>query len=165
MTSTRREPFTQCADVCRTKRFLSVEPLSGYIRFLCENNSFVIYLSPEANDQELGRALLEALDRSRFIWPDDEREFFDSERNRQCYRNWQQEVMRRYGYKTKRDLYENMDWCRVERSERKITIQPHKRDKPEYFTDFPRERDVIISETRDAATAGAALRLALDRCE
>jgi len=73
--------------------------------------------------------------------------------------------MRRYGYRTKRDAYKNMDWCRVKRTEGKISIAPHKRDKPEYFRDLPPGRTVVIPETRDAATAGAALRLALDRCE
>ena len=73
--------------------------------------------------------------------------------------------MRRYGYKTKRDAYKNMNWCRATRSEGKISIRPHKRDKPEYWTDLPPERDVVIPKTRDAAAAGAALRLALDRCE
>ena len=73
--------------------------------------------------------------------------------------------MQRYGYKTKRDAYKNMDWSRAERSEGKISIQPHKRDKPEYFRNLPPDRTVVIPETRDPATAGAALRLALDRCE
>lgn len=73
--------------------------------------------------------------------------------------------MRRYGYETKNDAYKNMNWCRAKRSEGKISIQPHKRDKPEYWRDLPPERDVVIPETRDPAVAGAALRLALDRCE
>ena len=73
--------------------------------------------------------------------------------------------MRRYDYKTKRDAYKNTDWCRAKRSEGKISMTPHKRDKPEYFTGLPAEKMVIIPETRDAAAAGAALRLPLDRCE
>jgi hypothetical protein len=58
-----------------------------------------------------------------------------------------------------------MDWCRAERCEGKISIQPHKRDKPEYFRDLPEDKTIIIPETLDGATAGAALRLALDGCE
>jgi len=73
--------------------------------------------------------------------------------------------MQRYGYKNMRDAYKNMDWCRVNRSEGKISIQPHKRDKPEYFRNLPPEQTVVIPATDDAVTAGAALRLALDRCE
>ncbi len=46
-----------------------VEPLSGYRLIWPEDESPVIYLAPDANDEELGRALLESLDRSRFIHP------------------------------------------------------------------------------------------------
>jgi hypothetical protein len=165
MKPTERLPFTQWADVNRTDRFISVEPKSGYRMVQPEDNSYVIYLPPDATDRTLGRALLEALDRSRFIWPPDEREFFKWERYERCYQNWQKAFMRRYGYKTKRDAYRSMDWCRAERSEAKISIKPFKRDKPEYFRNLPASRAVVIPETRDAATAGAALRLALDRCE
>jgi len=165
MTPTDREPFNQRADVFRTERFLSVEPLSGYISFHYEDSGFVIYLVADANDLELGAALLQALDRSRFVWPYDEPELFDWQRNHRCYRNWQQQVMRLYGYKSKRELHKRLDWCRVERSQGKITLQPHRRHKPGYFDDLPKERDLVIPETRDAVIVGAALRTALDRCE
>ena len=58
-------------------------------------------------------------------------------------------------------------WIGVEskRSEGKISLQPHKRDKPEYFRDLPPDRTVVIPAMTDAVAAGAALRLALDRCE
>ena len=80
-----------------------------------EDDGYVIYLPPDASDDALGRALLEALDRSRFIWPPDEPEFLNPERYQRCYQNWQKDFMRRYGYKTKRDAYKNMDWCRAGR--------------------------------------------------
>jgi CDI immunity protein len=165
MKSTERLPFTQWADINRTDRFISVEPKSGYRMVQSEDDSHVIYLAPDAADEALGRALLEALDLSRFIWPPDEPEFFKWQRYERCYQNWQTDFMRRYGYKTKRDAYKNMDWCRADRSGGKISIRPRKRDKPEYFRNLPESRTVVIPETRDAATAGAALRLALDRCE
>jgi hypothetical protein len=163
MKSTERLPFRQCADIHRTERFISVESLSGYRRALREDEGYVIYLAPDTSDIALGGALLEALDQSRFIWPDDEPKFFKAERCMQSYRNWQKDFMRRYGYKTKREAYRNMDWCRAKRSEGKISIQPHKRDKPEYWNDLPPEMTVVIPATTDAA--GAALRLALDHCE
>jgi hypothetical protein len=165
MTSTDRLPFAQWADIERTDRFISVEPRSGYRRILPEDDGFVIYLAPDAADEELGRALLECLDKSRFIWPPDEPQFFDADRIMECYRKEQNDFIRRYGYKTKREAYKNMDWCRAERSEGKISIQPHKRDKPEYWQDLPPDSTVAIPVTTDAAAAGAAMRRALDRCE
>ena len=130
-----------------------------------EDDGYVIYLPPDASDVALGRAMLEALDRSRFIWPPDEPEFFRWQRYMLCYENWQKDLMRRYGYKTKDDAFKAMDWCRAMRSEGKISIEPYKLDKPEYWTDLPPEMTVVIPRTTDAAAAGAALRLALDRCE
>ncbi len=89
MRPTDRLPFTQWADVNRTDRFISIEPLSGYRTIQREDEGHIIYLSPEADDDALGRALLEALDKSRFIWPPDEPEFFKWQRYVACYRNWQ----------------------------------------------------------------------------
>jgi hypothetical protein len=157
-------PFRQWADVHRTDRFICVRPKSGYRIIQPEDDGYVIYLPPDAADEALGRALLECLDKSRFIWPLDAH-FSDWRRYMPLYKNWQKDFMQRYGYKTKREAYRNMDWCRAKRSEGKVSIQPHKRDKPEYFRDLPPDRTVVIPVTTDAAVAGAALRQALDRCE
>ena len=165
MKSVERLPFAQWADVKRTERFICVEPLSGYRMIQREDEGYVIYLPPDATDDAVGQALLEALDKRRFLWPRDEPEFFEADRYMRCYRNWQKDLMRRYGYKTKREAYRNMDWCRAKRSEGKISIQPHKRDKLEYWTDLPPDSTVVIPTTTDPASAGAALRLALSRCE
>lgn len=165
MNSMQRLPFTQWADISRTEKFISIRPMSGYRMVQPEDDGYVIYLPPDATDDALGQALLKALDKSRFIWPDDEPEFFKWQRYMQCHRNLQADFMRRYGYKTKREAYDNMDWCRAKRSEGTISIQPHKRDKPEYWRSLPADRTLVIPDTREAAAAGAALRLALDRCE
>jgi hypothetical protein len=59
----------------------------------------------------------------------------------------------------------NMDGCRARRSEGKISIQPHQRDKPEDFRNLLPERTVVIPATNDPGAIGAALRLALERRE
>jgi len=157
-------PFTQWADVSRTDRFIRLQPMSGYRLIEQEDDGYAIYLPPDADNEALGRALLECLDKSRFIWPLDAH-FSDWRRYMPLYKAWQKDFMRRYGYKTKREAYRNLDWCRTERSEGRISIQPHKRDKPELFRDLPPDRTVVIAATTEAVAAGAALRLALDRCE
>jgi hypothetical protein len=92
---TERLPVMQWADINRTERFISFEPLSGYRMELRENEGYVIYLTPAATDEALGRALLEVLDKSRFIWPPDEPEFFEWQRYVRCIRNWEKDFMRR----------------------------------------------------------------------
>ncbi len=165
MRSWERLPFTQWADIQRTERFICVEPRSGYSMILPENDGYTIHLPHDASDEALGRALLEALDRSRFIWPADEPEFFEWQRYVKCDRHWEKETMRRYSYKTRRDLYKNMNWCRAERSEGKLSIKPHRRDQPGLWTDVPPEKIVVVPASQNVATLGAALRLALSRCE
>lgn len=166
MKPVERLPFAQWADIHWTEKFISVEPRSGYRRALRESDGHIVYLTPDTADDVLGHALLEALDRSRFIWPPDERDFFNATRIEQTEQNWHKDVMRRYAYKTKRDLYKNMNWCRVKRSAGMISIQPHqRRDKPGEWKWLPPEQNVVIPDTRDAASVGSALRLAFERCE
>ena len=165
MRSWERLPFTQWTDVQRTERFICLEPRSGYRMVLPENDGYTIHLSPDANDDVLGLALFDALDRSRFIWPDDEPEFFEWQRYVKCDRDWEKEIMQRYRYKTKRDLHKTMNWCRVERSQGKLSFKPHKRDKPGFWTGLPAEKTIIVPANQDTTAFGAALRTALDYCE
>jgi CDI immunity protein len=159
-------PFAQWAEIHRTDKFISIEPLSGYSMVVREDEGYVIYLPPDATDDALGAALLKVLDKSRFVLPGDDPNLLKAERYVQCYRNWEKDFMRRYGYKTKRDAYRTMNWCRAERSEGTISIQPHlRRDRPGEWRWLPPEHNVVIPATRDEASTGAALRLALDRCE
>ena len=158
-------PFTQAADIHRTETFICLQPLSGYRAYYPEDAGYVIYRPPDASDEAVGGAFLETLDKSRFIVPPAEPEFFEWRRYMKCYKEWHHDFMRRYGYKTKREAYKNMNWCYAKRSEGTIWIQPHKRDKPEYWLDLPADRNVVIPATQDAAAVGSALKLALDRCE
>lgn len=166
MKSSEPLPFAQWADIHRTEKFISIEAMSGYRMVQPEDNGCMFYLQPEVASERLGQTLLEALDRSRFIWPRDEPEFFKWQRYMRCHENRERDFMARYDYKTKIDLYKNMRWCRIERSEGKISIQPHqRREKPGEWKWLPPEQNVVIAETRDVVTVGVALRVALDRCE
>jgi CDI immunity protein len=159
-----QEPFKRTATIYKSDKYILVDPLSGanILKYLEDDDSSRVYLAPDAADEILGRALLAALARSRYV---EEREFFDPDRAMRAEANRQNDIMRRYGYKTKRDVYQKLDWCVAKMSDDKISIQPHRRYKPNFWKTLPADRTVIIPETRDAAAAGAALRLALDRCE
>ena len=161
----KRIPRIQWASIHQSEKFISVEPLSGSRRGLPEDESYVIYLEPCATDEALGGALLEALNRSRFVDPTKERGFFKGDRVARADERWHQDFMTRYGYETKRQAYKNMRYCRAKRCEGKISIEPHRRDKPQYWWDLPADRTVVIPATTDPIAAGAALKLALSRCE
>ena len=164
MKSTDQLPFTQRAHIHRTEKFISIEPLSGYRLVHRDDQGYVSFLSRDASDDALGQALLNTLERSRFILPRDDPELDKWENHERCVQNWQKDFMRRYGYKTRREAYWTMDWVRAERSQGKISFEPHKRGRPGHWIWLAADKAVVIPETTDAATVGAALNSALNRC-
>jgi hypothetical protein len=157
--------FSQWASIDQTEKFTSVMPLSGYLMHWPEDAVFATYLESDAEATALGRTVLTALDKSRFVEPAKDREFFRMTRALAAGKRWHDEFMSRFGYKTKRQAYKNMRYCLVKRSEGTITIKPHRRDKkPELWWDLPPEATVAIPATDDAGILGAAAKLALSRC-
>ncbi|MGC1780131.1 MAG: contact-dependent growth inhibition system immunity protein [Xanthobacteraceae bacterium] len=158
-------PFKKTATIFKSEKFISIESLSGASALKYrEDDSCGVYLEPEAIDEILGQVLLAALDRSRLVDPRSEREFFDPDRAMRVDANWEKQLMSRYGYKTKRDAYEHLDWCLAKIYDGKISFQPHRRQKPGW-RGLPPDRTVVIPMTDNVVAVGAALRLALDRCE
>lgn len=166
MSSSNDVPFTQWATIDATEKGVTVTPLSGYRRYLNEDVPYIIYLEPDTTDAALGQAVLEALDKSRFIHPHTDRGFFQMDRIIAADKRWHADFMKRYRYKTKRDAYKTMRYCLAQRREGTISIRPHKRDvKPGLWWDLAPEKTVIIPETTDPNIVGAAALLALDHCE
>jgi len=91
MSATKIKPFTQWADVAKTERFIRIVPLSGYRLVQHEYEAYVIYLEPHASDEALGRALLDTLQRSRFIPP--RPAFSEAEKYMRYY--WQKDFTQR----------------------------------------------------------------------
>jgi hypothetical protein len=155
--------FSKTATIYKSERSICIETLSGTAGLTYrEDEPHRVYLEPEATNEVLGQALLSALDRSRFI---EGHEFYEPRRATRLIAEWQQEFTRRHGYKSKRALFKNVDWCMAKVRDGNIVIQPHGRDKPGSWRGLPLEKTVVIPLTQNAAVAGAALRLALDRCE
>ncbi|HVO91924.1 MAG TPA: contact-dependent growth inhibition system immunity protein [Terriglobales bacterium] len=162
--SARQEPFKKTATVFyREDKFISVQPLSGtnMVHYREDGNDWV-YLEPNASDQVLGQALAAALARSRFV---DDDAFYEPDRAMRVYANWETDFMNRYGYKTKHAAYKNLGWCLARVFDGKVSIQPHRYEKMNTWRSLPADRTVVVPASDDAAALGAALRLALDRCE
>jgi hypothetical protein len=158
-------PFRQWAAVHLNENFMVVTPLSGFSRHLPEDENHAIYLETDAAEVVLGHALLETLDRSRFVDPHD-RDFFDMNRILAADRLWHEDIMTRYRYRSKSQAYEKMRYCLAERSGGNISITPHKRDaEAGLWWDLPSGKTVIIPSTNDPGIAGAAVKLALSHCE
>jgi CDI immunity protein len=156
--------FRKTATIHRSAKFISVETLSGVPGLMYqEDKPYRVYLDPDATNELVGRTLLTALNKSRFV-NNSEPEFFDPDRATRVWANWEEDVMQRYGLKSRRDVYKSLDWCRGETFDGKIEIEPHRRGSPGWRS-LPPEKTVIIPATDDAEVVGAAVRLALSRCE
>jgi CDI immunity protein len=76
MNSASDVPFRQWALIYQTERTTVVTPLSGYRRRMFEDDPRATYLEPNPTEEELGRAVLESLNISRFVDPRTEDPFF-----------------------------------------------------------------------------------------
>ena len=164
------------ACVYSNDRLICVETYSGYRGGTDADYKGTSHcLDVGANDAALGEAVLGALGRSRWvlgaarpgsIYPPDV-EFddilYDRENAAERYGNWVDMLMVRYGYKTKRTLFEGMMSCPVERRSGTIKIRPTHHVKLEAWEGSEADT-VCISESSTPAEIGAALRLALSRC-
>jgi CDI immunity protein len=156
--------FPKTTAIWRSEKFICIETLSGVPGLMYqEDKPYRVFLDLDATNALIGRALLMALDKSRYV-DNSEPEFFDPTRAVRVVEDWEKDIMQRYGFKSEHDVYKNLDWCAGQMFDGKIKIQPHRRSPPAW-RNLPAEKTVFIPMTDDAATIGAALRLALSRCE
>ncbi len=123
-------------------------------------------LQPIASDQELGKAVLDTLSKSRVIPLDECEDYFDHDASDEQYKNWITKMMESYDYRSKRQLFKKMHNCGIQLLDGQITIRPSCHEKLESWTGKTiSEFDyVIIPADSSPEEVGAALRLAFSRC-
>jgi len=74
--------------------------------------------------------------------------------------------MERYGYRTRRALFKDMEYCGIFRKDEKIVFWPLIHKKLELWSRLKSDgiEDVIVPANGSPSEIGAALRLAFDRC-
>ncbi|AWK42761.1 DUF1436 family protein [Photorhabdus laumondii subsp. laumondii] len=146
--------------------FYSVQTYSGNGLLGADPSGSNYLLQPIVSDQELGKAVLDALSKSRVIPLDKYGDYFDHDVNAEQYKNWITEMMGSYNYRSKRQLFKKMLSCGICMLDGQITIRPSCHEKLEGWSeDGISEADyVIIPADSSPAEVGAALRLAFSRC-
>lgn len=146
--------------------FISIETYSGYFNFLDDPAAPEHLLTPNASEEEIGRALLDALSRSRILIPKENRDFFSFERAGVRYEEWVKKIMARYGYKTRRVMFADMKNCSIRSQEGQIVFGPSNHVKLEAWGWNKSDgiEDVVIPETSSAVEVGNALKEAFSRC-
>lgn len=147
--------------------FYFIETCSGYRGGMGDQQGKQHLLPSDVGNDELGLALQDALAHSRFITDEKElRRFYNYEKRGVEYAKWVEMLMKRYGYKSKRELFIAMMWCNITDQDRVIEIGPTRHEKLEAWG---REKDdeiedVVISKNAPPEEIGAALREAFNRC-
>ena len=146
--------------------FFLVETYSGHRMLGSDPKGAQQYLEPDASDDALGTAVLDALSRSRFLSVEEANEFFNLKRSQEKYEEWKRSVMARYGYKTKRALFKDMMSCSIQMAGDSIKVSPTDHDRLDGWAGRNAEgtEDVVIPASSSAAEVGAALRVAFSRC-
>ena len=154
------------AEAMMNDEFISIKTCSGYFNFLADPEVPEHLLVPDASEEEIGRALLDALSRSRILIPKENRDFFSFERAGVRYEEWVKKIMARYGYKTRRAMFENMKNCWTHSQDDKITLKPTNHVKLEAWEGKSKDKvaDVAIPVTSSAFEVGKALKEAFNRC-
>ena len=155
------------AHVYENRDFVQIETRSGYRGGLPDPLGKRVQIPNPASDEDLGRAVLEALASSRFIHPDEDRQFFDI-RGRVVpqYEEWVKSLMATYAYKSRRALFKEMKSCGIEERNGVVTMRPTHHEKLEAWSGegITEESLVHVDIDSNALSVGTALRLALSRC-
>lgn len=169
---------TAWADAKFNTDFICIETYSGYRSSQADPQGVQHLVRPDANDQELGTALLDALAHSRFVLPEPRKDIwihpeatfdmnlYDYDFNNQRYAEWVCKLMDVYGYKNRRALFKDMKSCGVESKSGEVTIRPRHHEKLEAWSGkgISESDNVVIPSNSSPAEVGAALRLAFSRC-
>ena len=143
---------------------LILETYSSYSLGVGDPAATESLLSPGVDDIALGKAVLNALQQSRFLSFEEEGEIL--KKIEEHYDQWVQNLMKTYGYKTKRALFKSMKNCNIECKDDVITISPTNHERLEGWgaEGISKDDHVKIPADSPPEEIGAALRLAFSRC-
>ena len=148
--------------------FLFVTTISGRGRMRADTKGAEYFFSPDVSNHALGEGVLDALSKSRFISLEEYKTFFNPELCKQQDLEWEQMLRERFGYKTKRALYNGMKSVSIENVDGVLTFSPSRQERRLdcWSGDGIREEDhVQLPATASPEEIGAALRLAFSRCK
>jgi hypothetical protein len=167
------------ASVLFNSDFICIETQSGYRSGeITDHKGLQIFLKPDATNEAIGLAVLDAMAKSRWVLPAPRPEFdihpsveydldlFDYKLSALRYAAWVKTMMERFGYKTKRALFKGLEHCLISSQSGVIAITPMRRMGSEGWKGLgPNNAGVLeISAESTPAEIGAALRVAFSRC-
>lgn len=147
--------------------FYCIQTISGYRMLAVDPDAEIFFLETTASHIQIGECVIKAISASRLIDLKDIPSYFDHEKKTQQYKKWVAYVSEKYGYKSRRELFNNMRSCGAEEFEGLITFKPTFHDKLEGFSGdgISESEYVTIPSESSAEDVGKAVLLALSRCK
>ena len=148
-----------------TSRFICIETES---EGLADPKGKQHLLPPDASEEAIGLAVLDALAHSRQIsWLELETLMWGRRgTGKERYEKWAADLQQRYGYKSRATLFKNMNFVGIKHQNGTITFTPMMHIKLQAWQGGRNEgiEDVVISFESLSQQIGAALKLAFSRC-
>lgn len=144
--------------------FIDLRTLSGYRLALLDPAGKHYHFAPDVGDVELGNAVIDVLDASRFL---EHGEATALRANvEKTYEAWVAATISRHRYKNRHGMFRSMRSCSIERGGGIIRIIPSCHEKLEGWSGDGISPDdhIIASCGQTAGEIGASLRLAFERC-
>jgi hypothetical protein len=144
--------------------FIDLRTLSGYRLAVLDPAGKHYHFGPDVSDVELGQAVLDALNASRFMRSDEAAALRTNVEK--LYEEWVAATIDRHRYKNRREMFRAMRSCSIERQDDIIRIIPSCHEKLEGWSGdgISPEDHVIVSGGQPVGEIGAALRQAFSRC-
>jgi len=116
------------------------------------------------DDETLGWAVEEALEKSRYVFPTDDDEFSTSEKREKYYFDLAETIRVRFSYKSIRSLFKGDKFCYITSLDGILTIAPYRRERLHVHEQLAEDQFVVVSELATPARLGSQVRLAISRC-
>ncbi|MGN7998531.1 contact-dependent growth inhibition system immunity protein [Sphingomonas sp. 22176] len=158
-------PSRPRASIKNNPEFMLIETYSGFRLGWADPEGQQIYLPPDASADSIGCALIAALSASR-IFTVDNRPIITREQHAERYERWVENLMQRYGYRTRRAAFKSMKSVSADVYHGKLHIRPSRHEKLEAWGQSKSDgfEDVILPYPDGADAIGEAVRIALERC-
>jgi len=145
--------------------FLFITMSRGMLRY-CDPDVEPIYVPSDASNDLLGKSVRLSLSRSKQVELKEFQEIFKSGLILATAKEREKYTMKKYGYRTKKELYRNSDTCSVSAFDGYIEIQPTHQNSLEEWTV---KADMNLNPLKVADSAsdeelGAELRRAFTMC-
>ncbi|WP_420998500.1 contact-dependent growth inhibition system immunity protein [Cupriavidus sp. 30B13] len=148
------------------EKFICIQTCSGLRGAASDPDGKLFFLNPEANPDEIGRALQDALSVSRTLAPEEVGPFFDLEIIEKRYEDWVDLMMKKFEYSSRKALFKKMSHCQVECVDGVIYIRPMFHEKLEAWSAKGVEKadHVVIEDSASSYAVGQGALVALSRC-